>query len=49
MLDAANDRMYLVHGDHLGTPKSVTDAARDVVWSGEARRWRLARPGSVVC
>jgi RHS repeat-associated protein len=36
MLDVANDRLYFVHGDHLGAPKLVTDAAGDVVWNGEA-------------
>ena len=36
MLDVANDRLYFVHGDHLGTPERVTDAYGNVVWTGEA-------------
>lgn len=36
MLDVANDQLYFVHGDHLGTPKLVTGSDGSVVWSGEA-------------
>jgi RHS repeat-associated protein len=43
MRDAANDQLYFVHGDHLGTPKLVTDAAGDVVWSGEALAFGATR------
>ena len=43
MLDVADDRLYFVHGDHLGTPKQVTDAEGNVVWTGEALAFGATR------
>jgi RHS repeat-associated protein len=30
---AANDQLYYIHADHLGTPRAVSEPAGDVIWS----------------
>ena len=36
---AAHDRIIHYHCDHLGTPRELTDAQGNVVWSGRCKAW----------
>ncbi|MCC7701618.1 DUF4150 domain-containing protein [Janthinobacterium sp. GW460P] len=36
---AAHDRITYYHCDHLGTPRELTDAQGNVVWSGRYKAW----------
>ena len=36
---AAHDRITHYHCDHLGTPRELTDAQGNVVWSGRYKAW----------
>ncbi|ATD59989.1 MAG: RHS repeat-associated core domain-containing protein [Janthinobacterium svalbardensis] len=36
---AAHDRITHYHCDHLGTPRELTDAQGNVVWSGRYKTW----------
>ena len=33
--DTANEALYFVQNDHLGTPQQITDASEQVVWSAD--------------